>query len=207
MKEKISNYEPTDGRPEPPVPAVERLRSLCSTVRSLDADRSLNFTPIPLPVKAAELEAALREKQVGRIMLQAGESFSIEDTSGYYPDLAMRAGEVALVSAGATAWTWEFRDDSSACQLDTTLWYRGSENSAAQQISLYASNSSTIPSISRSLIAPEYAETGYEGHRFIDLKPLSEESATEVLDVVEPLVEQVVDIIRKKIQKDISGNS
>ncbi len=180
----------------------DRLEQLCTKVRDLDKDSPLSSTRVRLPVEAAKLEADLRQKRIGQIMLKDGESFGIEDASGYYPYLDMHAGDVLSDAARATAWTWQFSDGSSACQLDTTLWYQKEEKSAAQEISLYVGNTYKMPSITRSLVVPDYAETGYEGHGHVYMQVATEADVHEVLDVIEPLVNRAVGIILASMQAD-----
>ncbi len=139
-------------------------------------------------------------------MLKVGEAFGIEDSTGYFPPLDLRAGDVPPNAARATAWTWDFSDGSSACQLDTTLWYQKDWVSAVQEISLYSANNYEKPTLSRSLMAPDYAETGYEGHGRVYMRDATEDDVLEVLDVVEPLVNRAVGIILTSMQQDASGN-
>lgn len=185
---------------------LERFRTLVSDVRHLRPDGTVSFISLPLLTDAEALERSLKAQSVGRIMLGDGESFGIDDPSGYYPPLDLRAGEVAPGSASVTAWSWQYPDGSSACQLDTVLWYRKGDEQAAQRIELYASNASPMPRVMRMLSSMEYAETGYEGHGEAFLDTQVEEDVVAVLDVVEPHIRRVVGMVLEKMASKASGN-
>jgi hypothetical protein len=148
-------------------------------------DSPLSFVDFRVDADAAELETRLRAA-LPDLMLPAGASLGI-DGGDYYPDINLHVGTTPLVGVQLRVYGWEFdkhRIDPNgpdkppykvlsfpgekdwSRQIEIGLWYSDGRQSAAQKVSVYAgsSNPGAVPSLSRDVVAPAYAETGYEGH-------------------------------------------
>jgi len=193
--EKLDNNE--HERPVELLDTQQRLKTICDRIHELKPkDYPLTLYRIGLPVDPQAVEAVLKEQSLNELLLKDGEPFSIEDTSGYYPDLEMKAGEVQPVAVSVQAWIWEFggkrrKKENWSCELNLELWYQKDKIQASQNISISTSSTGAHqPGLWRSLTSPEYAETGYEGHGFKSPETQTVEQVYDFLNVIEPLVDE-----------------
>ena len=98
----------------------------------------------------------------------------------------MFVGDANLIAVELRVWEWEFdkcRSDPKGPsrppyevltypgekdwtrRLDVRLWHAGSGREAAQEVGVTTSSArAEMPYFERNVVAPAYAETGYEGH-------------------------------------------
>ncbi len=165
--------------------------------------KQLTFVDFRIAEAATSLERKVRRCAVADILLQDGDSLSAPDSGGYYPDLNLHVGPATLVAVELRVWGWEYdkyRIDPNgpdkppydvlefpgekdwARQLDIRIWYSNGKEAACQELSIHtASTNNGTPSVSRDVIAPSYAETGYEGH---NQKGRSRVTQSQILELV-----------------------
>jgi hypothetical protein len=135
--------------------------------------------------------------------------------TGYFPELNLFVGNSPLVGVDMRVWGWEYekrRIDPTGPteppykiveypgekdwirQIDIRLWYGDAQHSACQEVSVSTSSEreGAVPSISRDVVAPAYAETGYEGHNQRALRTTTDHQVLEFVALARDLLAQRV---------------
>lgn len=169
-----------------PVQQSRQLKELADAILARKPPGSpLAFVHCSVEVDPVQLEKVIRQSSFGSLLLCRGASLSAPQ-SDYYPDLNLFASTQFLCAVELSAWGREYdkyRVDPKgpsvppyrikdypgqkdwARQVDIRLWYSNGTEEACQVITLFgASGYRGLPQLSRDVIAPAYAETGYEGH-------------------------------------------
>ena len=182
--------ERNNPRPQDPelLPCQVEIKTLCDEILALKPEKNpLTFWDIRTKADASTIQEKLRESSIGDILLKDGDTLSVPGNHEHYPDLGLYVGRSALVGVNVRAWGWEFdkhRIDPNGPnkppydivfypgeqdwtrQLDISLFYSNESQTASQRITTQTGSTSAgqLPSVSRSVSAMAYAETGYEGH-------------------------------------------
>lgn len=173
---------------DPPLlPSQLAVKSACDEILKLKRVKSqLSFITIPSTLDPGDIQERLRASSIGDLMLGDGDSLSVVGDGGYHRDLELYVGDSNLIAVEVRAWGWTFAkyridpegpqqppydvlaypgEKDWARKLDVRLWYSNAKHSAAQEIGVTArSFRSEMPGFERNVVAPAYAETGYEGH-------------------------------------------
>jgi len=187
MSEASGNQAPKLQDPEL-TPSQLAVKELCDDILSLRSEPvDLTCEGFATRLDPEEVQQRLRDSSLGDLMLKDGDSLSAMQTDDYQPELGLFVGQAKLLHAQVVAWGWDYdkrRVDPSGPdkppytiigypgekdwihQLDVSLWYSNEEHEASQTVTAYTTSASagTLPSMLRDVVAPAYAEQGYEGH-------------------------------------------
>ncbi len=186
------------------------LRELSQEMLALKPEGSpLTYITIDTAATPGAVEDRLRGSRISDLLLKEGDSLSMPNGGDYYPDLDLYIGKAKLAGVMLRAWGCDFpkaRDDESEPhgyreyegeadwmhKLDILLYYANDKNWAVQEISVSSaqSNAGRMPSFTRDVSAPEYAETGYEGHNQAYRNAKDEDEVMEFLALVKELFDQ-----------------
>lgn len=168
-------------------------------------DSRLSFVDIVAQAEQKDIIEEIRQMRIGELLLKDDEQMAIESDGSYYPQLDWRRQNSDLGTASVRAYGWQvdkvrYGDDSyklyegehdKVRELSLCFHYLFSDEYAVEKLVLYGATSSRgLPSISRSLYIPEYAESGYEGH---DFKTLADVTSRDVLDFMNIVARTVGD--------------
>ena len=151
----------------------------------------VHFTP--QHTSAHDVLERLRQSSLTDLLLPAGASLSIYDGGNYFPDLGLVASDDLLREVGLTALGWDFAPADNGGmpgwgrELELSLWYgRKIDTLDVKQVLSLQAFDSRDPTISRSVWAAAYAETGYEGHHQ-QLRSASGRDVLFFLDLIKEL--------------------
>lgn len=182
-KERLTDL-PKD--PEP-LRCQVAFKELSDEILKYKTNNRVTFFGFAVKVNPEELLARLRQNSLSDLILENGESFSIYDPTGHYPDLGLVMGETPPVAVSMTHWDWrekKWRIDPNGPkevpyditlypgefdwtrEIDISILFGQKDNFVSHKLSVYEGSRSAgvVPSISRSIYAIQYTETGYEGH-------------------------------------------
>jgi hypothetical protein len=134
----------------------------------------------PGRIDSRQVLRRLRSSSLSDLVLPTDASLSLDlgeapdaEVQAHFPDLGLTADDENLQEVSLTVLGWEFDDykefpDASRWgrELDLSFWYGlpGQGARAKQSFAMQGFDRKGLPSISRSVWAADYAETGYEGH-------------------------------------------
>jgi hypothetical protein len=181
----------------------ERMKNLCELLEEhRPKNHKLTAFDVPLTQDPEELRQNVSRTKLGKLLLQEGESMSIENGGEYFPDLKLNIGKTAVKAAYLSVFKSTFPDfketDSGEIvengeltmhELGLRFVHSNGENRAIEEVALANKENSvdknpSKPYVYRDIFAPAYAETGYEGHNQKTYNP-SETEAHEAIEFFE----------------------
>lgn len=177
----------------------------------------LTFIDICVDMPAADVLRKMQAIKAGELLTNDDEQLAIESNGEYYPILDMKKENADLVGVGLRVWGWDHDKyiyvDSNNEERDykrDLLVYPAGEKSAQRQLEVTFAYCNRLPandgsnhfnesisltinqfsgsSLSRSVQAMAYAETGYEGHLHANLKHIQEADIAAFGDLVAEIV-------------------
>lgn len=113
---------------------------------------------------------AWKEMPLGHILPKEGDSLSIKDPSGYYPDLGYNLQLSDLTLVECWAWVWNYTETDWARELDIkfrvgdSVYCLPKVGHLSITVSAFWGVHSSPNKLNSHIHAMAYAETGYEGH-------------------------------------------
>lgn len=177
-----------------------------------DPSNSLPFVDIVVQASPEDAYEGLSKTRYGQLLMQDDEQMALQSDGSYYPKLDLQKQNGRLQSVGLRVWGWESEkvrfadsDDWQAGSGGNYTVYQGETDQArelsisfsyiigdklvAETIKLYGSTSKPgLPGGLRSVVVPDYAETGYEGHAHLGLHDASSQDVTDFLELVADMV-------------------
>jgi hypothetical protein len=182
----MDEYEQHDRKPSKVVASCTLLAD--ELLKLKEPNSRLTFVDIAVEASPDTVLAKLQEIAAGEILAGADEQLAIPSNGEYYPVLDMRKQKARLVGVGLRVWGWDHdkyvftnkkgeaykypehaliypSDEKSASrQIQLGFSYRDEESGGfSESVSLHVSSDGSA-SISSTIWASAYAETGYEGH-------------------------------------------
>lgn len=186
MAERKKGLQPKPTDPDL-LPSQVAFKIVSDEILRHKTNNRVSFVHFSIETDPAELLQRLAQSSLRDLLLQPGESLSVPQPDDHYPDLGLVVGKTPLSEVGLTHLGWQERkwridpdgpkippfkiieypgESDWMREIDISIWFGKGINRAVQRLSLYdtSRNAGVIPQISRVIYAPEYAETGYEGH-------------------------------------------
>jgi hypothetical protein len=187
------------------LPSQDRFRKLTDEMLRYK-DNQINLYNFWLrEVNSLEVLNRVRQTTMSDFLLPEGADMSIEDGSGYYPNVEMLANDSEISGVSLTIWNHthdEYKEVPKKSnnftetgrvywqrQIELIFWYGDTQNSRNQSLSMIneSPNLGELPNLVRDVHASLYAEQGYEGHNQKWGNFRSEEEANKFLDIAEEL--------------------
>lgn len=195
------------------LPCQVAFKTLSDEILAHKHNNYLSFVHFNIQTDPEKLLQRFEASSLCDMLLRPGESFSLKVPDDRYPDLGLVAGEISPTGVSLAHWGWRERKWRICSKIPNTppyrvaeypgefdwmreieinIWFLGDRSIAAQKLSVYDASRSagTMPHITRSVYAPEYAETGYEGHHFKSRCLKDEPEAVFFIDLAHELFEK-----------------
>jgi hypothetical protein len=189
-----------------------KIKDLCDEILAHKPEQSpLTNWYIRTTADGNVVQDKLRTSSLGDLLLKDGDTLSMPGGHERYPDIGLYVGRVALTKVGVRAWGWEddkYRIDPNGPnkppydiiiypgekdwtrQLDISLHYSDGSQAASQTITAQTGSTSAghAPSVSRSVFALAYAESGYERHNQVWRSARNSEEIEDFVSLVRNLL-------------------
>lgn len=212
MAERKRGLQP---RPTDPdlLPSQAAFKAVSDEILKHKTNDRLTVAHFRIETDPVELLQRLNQSSLRDLLLQPGESLSVPQPDDHYPDLGLIVGEAPVTAVSLAHWDWKerkWRIDPNGPQkppydiieypgefdwmreIDISIWFGEERNKAAQRLSLndVSRSAGAIPQITRAVYAPEYAETGYEGHNHKSRPFRDEEEVMFFVDLARELFDK-----------------
>lgn len=188
MRERKKGLQPKPTDPDL-LPSQVAFKVVSDEILKYKTNDRLTAIHFRIETDPTELVERLRQSSLKDLLLKSGESLSVTQPDDHYPDLDLVVGKASISAVSLTHWNWQekkWRVDPNgpqkapykiikypgefdwAREIDINIWFSNGINTAAQKLSVYNSSwiAGRILQITRSVYAPDYFETGYEGHNY-----------------------------------------
>ena len=146
----------------------------------------LTYVDFHPKANAIEIERRLKSCSFGGLMLDHGDSLSMQPTDEQYPDLNLYAVPEQLKDVSLRVYGMGGADGSWLREIVIGLWYVNGDQVACQEVVIHVSSGGRGVALARDLLAIQYAETGYEGHEFRQ-RNIDEHATLEFLTIAAEL--------------------
>jgi len=193
-------------------PAQEALKAFTDEVLALKTPNLATWFDVIPSVDPEEVQVKLRASMLGELMLQDGDSLSAVPPDDYHRDLGLFVGQATLISVGLRIYDWDANkyrvnpitskpgnidvveiqgEKDWSRKAEIRLWYSNWPQEACQVVSSHSSSETAghIPTLSRDVLAPAYADMGFDCHNRLMLGDYTETAVFDFLGIARELFE------------------
>lgn len=221
----MDEYERHDHKPSPVIASCIALANELLALK--DPETPLTFVDIVVETDPDTVLAKIQAMAAGSLLADEDEQLAIPSDGSYYPILDIRKQNAKFIGVGLRVWGWDSEkyvftngedeqyefpkhallypseEKNSTRQLEISFGYEDEEaGSFVESVSLYIYSDGSA-TISRSISASAYSETGYEGHAGSSLEKMTDNDIAAFGDLVAEIVGDKPESVGMRIDRQL----